>query len=145
MMQELKFNLQLNIRHINHRAIDGRVCFHRWPFANPVKPRWSTTGSVQQLRSTNKVSWDVKLLSSAISACHVNCGCFCAILKAQHYCMCSNGWYNPPTAAHPPPLPSPPITLLIPYLPAHPLAIYQICDIAGVENSKSSSVSYVGG
>ena len=35
----------------NDRAIDGQVCFHRWPFANP---RQSTTGSMEPLRGTNK-------------------------------------------------------------------------------------------
>ena len=45
--QELKSILLLNIKptllhypdtDAKHMAIDGQVCFHRWPFAVPVQP-----------------------------------------------------------------------------------------------------------
>ena len=35
-------------------AIDGQVCFHRWLFADPVKPSWCITGPVGPLGSTNQ-------------------------------------------------------------------------------------------
>ena len=41
-------------------AIDGQVCFHRRSFADPVKPRRSTTGSMGPLMGTNKAAWGVK-------------------------------------------------------------------------------------
>ena len=40
-------------RHTNYKATDGQVCFHRRSFADPVKPRWSTTGSMEPLMGIN--------------------------------------------------------------------------------------------
>ena len=36
--------------------IDGQVCFYRRSFADPVKPRQSTTGFMELLRGTNKAT-----------------------------------------------------------------------------------------
>ena len=58
--EELKSNLLLNIytlalpRNIKHMAIGGQVCFHRWLFANPVRPLRCTTGSVEPVNGINK-------------------------------------------------------------------------------------------
>ena len=41
----------------NDGAIDGQVCFIRQSFDDPVKPRWSTTGSMGPLMDTNKAAW----------------------------------------------------------------------------------------
>ena len=92
----------------NDRAIDGQLCFHRWSFAGPVKPRQSTTGSIGPLMGTNKAAWGVKLLLMTISAYQVDCGSFCALLNTQHCCLSPCGWYCPPSASHPPPTPTPP-------------------------------------
>ena len=86
-----------------------QVCFHRRSFADPVKPRWSTTRSVRPLMGTNKAAWGVKLLPlMTVSAYQVDCGSFCALLKTQHCCLPPCGWYCPPSASHPcPPHPPP--------------------------------------
>ena len=46
----LMFNIVVTFSHCpdiatNYEAIDGQVCFHRRSFADPVKPRQSTTES----------------------------------------------------------------------------------------------------
>ena len=51
---------------INSEAIDGQVCFHRQSFADPVKPRWSTTESMGPLIGINKAAWGVKLLLTTV-------------------------------------------------------------------------------
>ena len=38
----------------SHMAIDGQVCFHRWPFAVPVRPPRCTKGSVGPVNGINK-------------------------------------------------------------------------------------------
>ena len=94
-------------RHANNKGIDGQVCFHRRSFSDPVKPRRSTTGSMGPVMGTNKAVWGVKLLLTAVWACQVDCGSFCALLKTQHCCLSPCGWYCPPSASHPPPTPTP--------------------------------------
>ena len=92
-------------RYTTHRAIDGQVCFYRRSFADPVKPRRSTTGSMEPLRGTNKAihAWCVKLLPTTVSAYQVDCGCFCALLRTHCCCVSPCGWCSPPSASHPPP------------------------------------------
>ena len=68
-------------RHTIDGAIDSQVCFHRWSFADPVKPRRSTTGSMGPLMGTNKAAWGVKLLLTTVSSYQVDCGSFCAQLN----------------------------------------------------------------
>ena len=65
----------------NDGAIDGQVCFHRRSFADPVKPRQSTTGSIGPLMGTNKAACGVKLLLMTVSSYQVDSGSFCAILN----------------------------------------------------------------
>ena len=90
-------------RYTTHRAIDGQVCFYRWSFANPVKPRRSTTGSMEPLRGTNKATWCAKLLPTTVYVYQVDCGSFCTLLSTQCCCLPHCGWYCPPSASHPPP------------------------------------------
>ena len=85
-----------------HGAIDGQVCFYRLSFSHPPKPRRSTTGCMGPLRGTNKATWCVRLLPTTISAYHVDCGCFCALLRTHCCCLSPCGWYSPPSAPHPP-------------------------------------------
>ena len=54
------------------------------------------------LRGTNMATWCVKLLPTTVSAYHVDCGCFCALLGTHCCCLSPYGWYNPPSAPHPP-------------------------------------------
>ena len=84
-------------------------------FANPVKPRRSTTGSMEPLRGTNKATWCVKLLSMTVYVYQVDYVSFCALLRTQCCCLSHCGWYCPPSASHPPSTPTPPLP------PTHPL------------------------
>ena len=95
-------------RYTTHRAVDCQVCFYRQSFADPVKPRRSTTGSMEPLRGTNKATWCVKLLPTSIYVYQVDCGSFCALLRTQCCCLSHRGWYCLPSAFHPPPTPTPP-------------------------------------
>ena len=74
---------------------------------------------------TNKAAWGVKLLPVMVLAWHVECGCFCALLKVQQSCLCPYGWYGLPSAPHPP------WTLTLPP-PTRPPPINWICDIGWV-------------
>ena len=65
-------------------AIDGQVCFHRWPFADPVKPRWCITGPVGTLGSTNENWLCARLLSMAVLIYPVVCVHSCCLLRTQH-------------------------------------------------------------
>ena len=47
-------------------AVDSLVCFHRWLFADPVKPPWCITGSADPLESINQNWCDVKLQPMSI-------------------------------------------------------------------------------
>ena len=99
-------------------AKDGQVCFHRRLFADPVKSQRCTREPVRPLDGINKDVGGAKLLLMTTSVYPVDCTCICPLLKTQHHCLCPNGWCNPPSAFHPPPLPP----------PAHPL-IHTIPDI----------------
>ena len=105
-------------------AKDGQVCFHRRPFANPVKPKRCTTEPVSPLDGINKDVGGAKLLLTTTSVYPVDYAYICPLLKIQHFCLCPNGRCNPPSASHPP-LPPPPT----PLPPAHPL-LHAIPDIA---------------
>ena len=48
-------------------AIDGQVCFHRWPIAYPVKPQKCITGSLGPVNGTNKDVSGARLLPTTIS------------------------------------------------------------------------------
>ena len=74
---------------------------------------------MEPLRGTNKATWCVKLLPTTVSAYQVDCGCFCALLRTHCCCVSTCGWYNPPSASHPPPTLTPP-------------PINSICDITAV-------------
>ena len=95
---------------------------------------------MEPLRGTNKATWCVKLLPTAVSAYQVDCGCFCALLRTHCCCVSPCGWYGPPSASHPPQHPPRPP-------PTHPPPINSIRDITAVGKNhlKTSSVSYVGG
>ena len=131
MAQELKSKLWLSmkarLKHYTytpiHGAIDGQVCFYRRSFSHPAKPRRSTTGCMGPVGGTNKATWCVRLLPTTVSAYHVDCGCFCALLGTHCCCLSPCGWYNPPSAPHPPPPPTP---------PTHPPPINSIRDITAV-------------
>ena len=110
---------------INCLAIDGQVCFHRWPFADPVKLGWCITWPVGPLGSTNQNWLCTKLLPMAVSIYPVACVHSCRLLGTHHYCLCSDGSEGPPSLlAHPPPPPPAPFHL-------HPF-ISAIRDITGI-------------
>ena len=98
-------------------AKDGQVCFHRGPFANPVKPQRCTTEPVRPLDGINKDVDGAKLLLTLTSIYPVDCTCICPLLKTQHHCLCPNGRCNPPSASHPLPPPLPPTNPLIHAIP----------------------------
>ena len=58
MAQELKSKLKLNINdtlmHCPDVAINNKVFYHRWLFAEPVKPFLCTTGPMEPLGSSNQ-------------------------------------------------------------------------------------------
>ena len=60
---------------------DGRVCFHRRPFANPVKPQRCTTEPVNPLDGINKDVSGAKLLLMTTFVYPEACACFCPLLK----------------------------------------------------------------
>ena len=60
------FTLAL-LTNTKHMAIDGRVCFHIWPFAVPVKPSRYTTGSLGVVNGINKNVSGARLLTMTIS------------------------------------------------------------------------------
>ena len=105
--------------------MDGQVCFYRWSFADPVKPRQFTTGSMESLRGTNKATCCVKLLPMTVYVYQVDCGCFCALLRTQCCFLSHCGWFCLPSASHAPPTPP----------PTRPPHINFIRDITAVEKN----------
>ena len=103
----------------------SQVCFHRWHFADHLKPHWYITGPVGPLGCTNQSWCGVKLLVMSVSTHPVGCVHICHILGGQHHTMHPNGSFftmHPngrfflPLACHPPPPPHPtPSHLPIPY------------------------------
>ena len=55
-------------RNTKHMAIDGHVCFHRWPFAVPVRTPRCTTGSLGPVNGINKDVTGARLLSTTVSS-----------------------------------------------------------------------------
>ena len=79
--QELKSRLLLNIkatyslalpRNTEHMAMDNQVCFHTQHFANPVRPLWYTTGSVEPVDGINKDVSHASLLPTTVSTYSVD-------------------------------------------------------------------------
>ena len=94
-----------------------QVCFHRWLFADPVKPRRYIIGPVGPLGTTSQNWWGARLLPMAVSIYPVDCVHLCHLRRAQHHCLCSNGRENPPSACIPCPLhPLTPHTYMTPML-----------------------------
>ena len=113
-------------------AKDGQICFHRRPFAKPVKPQRCTTELVKPLDGINKDMSGATLLLVTTSVYPEDCACFCPLLKTQHCYLYPNGSCNPPSASHPPqphpttqppthpphhPLPHPTHSLTLLYMP----------------------------
>ena len=63
--------------------IDGQVCFHRRPFAIPVRLLRCTTGSLGPVNGINKDVSDTRLLPMTVLTYPMNCVCFCHLLKTQ--------------------------------------------------------------
>ena len=97
----------ISSRQTSDRAEDHQVCFHRH-LSDHVNPWRSTVGCMVPLGCTNKAACGVKLLPATVLSWHVHCGCFCALLNTQRLLPCASGWFNPPSASHPPPTPTPP-------------------------------------
>ena len=64
----------------------------------------------------NKDMCGAKLLLTTVFAHPMDCAYFCDLLKTQHFCLSSNGKYNPPPTAHPTPM-----------LPTQPF-MHSMCD-----------------
>ena len=61
------YNLTLTLpRNAKHMAVDAQVCFHRWPFAVPVRPPRCITVSLQPVNGINKDVSGARLLSTTI-------------------------------------------------------------------------------
>ena len=101
-----------------HMDIDGQVCFHRRPFASPVRPSRCTTGPLGPVNGINKDVSGTILLPTTVSTYPMDWVCFCHLLNTQHCCLCPYGSFGPPPASHPPPPPTPP--------PSHPPTPYNV-------------------
>ena len=66
--QELKSNLLLNIKPTYTLVLprNTKVCFHRWLFANPIKPLRYTTGFVEPVNGFNKDVSGARLLPMTV-------------------------------------------------------------------------------
>ena len=96
-------------------------------------------GYMVPLGHSNKAACGVKLLPATVLSWHVaaTLWLFCALLNTQWLFPCASGWFNPPSASHPPQHPPhPPHT-------RPPTPIELIHDIGGVQKSvsKSSNIS----
>ena len=127
MAQELKSNFQPDINDTLMRyletstvwlTIHSQVCFHRWLFADLVKPHWCITGPVGPLGRTNQSWCGVKLLTMSVLTHPVGCVHICHLLRRQYHSMHPNGRFFLPPACHPPP-------------PTCPPPIHEIHDITG--------------
>ena len=92
----------------------------------PLQGVWGHWGG------TKKATWCVRLLPTTVSAYHVDCGGFCALLGTHCCCLSPCGWYNPPSAPHHPPHPP----------PAHPPPINSIRDITAVGKNYLKTQQY---
>ena len=77
-------------------TIHSQVCFHRWLFAERVKPHWCITRPVGPLGRTNQSWCGVKLLKMSVSTHPVGCVHICHLLRGQHHSMHPNGSFNNP-------------------------------------------------
>ena len=96
--------------------ISSQVYYHRWLFADPVKPSWCITGLVEPPRSTNQNYCYVKLLPMSILTYFVGYVHLCHLLGAPQHCLCPKVREN---------------LFRIAYPFTHPL-IQGTCDITGV-------------
>ena len=69
---------------------------------------------MEPVNGINKDVGSVILLWATVLAYPVDWDCFCHLLKIQHCCFCPTGRYNSPSAAHPSP------SFTQPLSPAHP-------------------------
>ena len=144
--QELKSKLKPNIDDTlmhcpetpsTYMTIDNYVCFHRWHFADPVKPLWCITGLVEPLESTDENWWGTKLLPISVLIYPVDCNCVATslspILRTQHHCLYTNDRKICLWLSHP-------FSPLYPLPPTHPL-IHNTHDITGVVKTQKSAVN----
>ena len=68
------------------------------------------------LRCTNKAACGVRRLPATVLAWQVHCGSSCVLPSTQWLFLCAHGWFSPPLASHPPPLPTPPFHPPTPYI-----------------------------
>ena len=104
----------------------------------------TTKVHVMVLGRVNRTAWGTKLLLTAVWVSPVDFTSSRHLLKAQHCSLSPNGCFTPPSAPHPPPLPTPPPPTPPPPTPppSHPLLIESIYVITGAEKkpSKTSSI-----
>ena len=101
-----------------HLRLDGRVCFYRRLFSDAVKPQGCLSWSLWPLRGINKTAWGAKLILTVDLAYPVSCASLGHLLMAKHCPLSLNVCFNPHTAPHLPPLPTP--------LPSHPPTPYKL-------------------
>ena len=95
-------------RCISYMAIDGQICFHKWLFANLVKPHSCITGPVGPLGSTNQNWLCARLLPMAVLIYPGVCLHSCHLKGSQHHCLWPNGRKGLPLAFPPTPTTLPP-------------------------------------
>ena len=83
-------------------------------FLDPVNPPRFITEPMGSLRCINKTAWGAKFLPTVCLSLTYGlsyCSWFCHLLNVQLSCLCTTGWFIPPTL--PPPLttlpPPPPL------------------------------------
>ena len=54
---------------------------------------------MEPLRCINWAAWSFKLLLMTVWAYQVDCSCFCALLRIQHYDWSPCGWYGLPSGS----------------------------------------------
>ena len=97
---------------INYVAIESQICFHRWLFANPVKPCWCIIGPIGPLGSTNQNWLCARLLPMAVVIYPVVCVHHCRLLRRQHHYLWPNVRQGLSSAC--PPTPTTPLHSLTP-------------------------------
>ena len=61
--------------------IDGQDCFHRQPFAIPVRPLRCTTGSLGPVNGINKDVSGTRLLPTTVSTYPMDLSLFLSLIK----------------------------------------------------------------
>ena len=92
-------------RDTKHLRLDSQVCFFRWLFSDPLKPRGCISWTVWPLRCINKTAWGAKLILMADLAYPMSCASLGHLLMAEHCQLCLNVYFSLPTAPHLPPPP----------------------------------------